>query len=334
MVKLNNKAKKVLREDVAPLIYPDRQAMPLAFDQSFLAIERVLKMSKRPLRVQIVSDLHLEMPTTQISPLEFSRDAPIVLLAGDISNGKDGVAQAARLFAHANHIIMVAGNHEYWDQGKDIDLINLEIREAAERYSTTNTRFHFLENETVQICVEGIDLRISGATLWTDLDLFGNKPLAELNARNGIPDYKLITGRDGAHFTPKESLERHKCSRRTLMREFIETDFQGPRLVVTHHAPSLRSIAPEYAWYDISPCFASRMDSLLQMGPCLWAHGHTHNSFRYGGGDEAFVVCNPRGYPGDRGEPSNPHYDPQFVVNLVKNADGNWTALPEADLEN
>jgi len=67
-------------------------------------------------------------------------------------------------------------------------------------------------------------------------------------------------------------------------------------VVVTHHAPSLKSIEEQYRGQSLSAAYASDLDDVVAgSGAVLWIHGHTHSSADYLLGNTR-VVCNPRGY--------------------------------------
>jgi Icc-related predicted phosphoesterase len=72
--------------------------------------------------------------------------------------------------------------------------------------------------------------------------------------------------------------------------------FDGGTVVVTHHAPSSRSVHTRYARDLLSPAFASSLEKLMDGDRALlWVHGHMHDAFDY----EIYgtrIVCNPRGY--------------------------------------
>jgi hypothetical protein len=70
-------------------------------------------------------------------------------------------------------------------------------------------------------------------------------------------------------------------------------------VVVTHTAPSLRSIAERYQDDLLSAAFASDLERFAARAN-LWVHGHTHIGCDYVLGD-CRVVNNPRGYV-DEGE--------------------------------
>jgi Icc-related predicted phosphoesterase len=75
------------------------------------------------------------------------------------------------------------------------------------------------------------------------------------------------------------------------------------RCVVTHHAPSARSLRGDYTEGLTPAMYASDLEPLvLAYQPELWLHGHVHRSSDYMIG-AARVVCNPRGYFGHEVNP-------------------------------
>lgn len=97
----------------------------------------------------------------------------------------------------------------------------------------------------------------------------------------------------------------------------LAESFDGQTAVVTHHAPSSRSVHPRYARDQLTPPFASNLESLIEgEWAALWVHGHTHESFDY----EIYgtqIVCNPRGYALEA--LLNPDFRPDFVVDINRN---------------
>jgi Icc-related predicted phosphoesterase len=73
------------------------------------------------------------------------------------------------------------------------------------------------------------------------------------------------------------------------------------------------SVAKRYANDPLNPAFASSLDDIIEnYQPVLWIHGHTHERCDY----ELFgtrVVCNPRGYPGEK---RGSAFDPGFIVEV------------------
>ena len=79
-------------------------------------------------------------------------------------------------------------------------------------------------------------------------------------------------------------------------------DADAKVVVVGHHAPSALSIAEHYKdSHLMNGGFSSDLSEFILDNPKikLWTHGHMHDAFDYYIGDTR-VVCNPRGYPGER----------------------------------
>ena len=92
--------------------------------------------------------------------------------------------------------------------------------------------------------------------------------------------------------------------------------FDGPTVIITHHAPSPRSIHPRFDGALLNACFVSNAEHLLAAGSAdLWVHGHTHDSVDYLLGSTR-VVCNPRGYMRN-GVAENPCFDVDLLVEVA-----------------
>jgi Icc-related predicted phosphoesterase len=105
---------------------------------------------------------------------------------------------------------------------------------------------------------------------------------------------------------------RHRGSLAWLRKE-LETPFSGPTVVITHHAPSMRSNPLRFAGSPISGAFYTHLDDLIEeTQPVLWIHGHMHNSSDYRIG-KTRVVCNPYGIAW---EDINPEWNPEVIVEV------------------
>jgi hypothetical protein len=86
-------------------------------------------------------------------------------------------------------------------------------------------------------------------------------------------------------------------------------------VVITHHAPSKRSIHPRFADSLLNACFVSDAERLVDGSRAsLWIHGHTHDSFDYVLNGTR-VVCNPRGYA-KNGMNENRSFDPNLAIEI------------------
>jgi hypothetical protein len=86
---------------------------------------------------------------------------------------------------------------------------------------------------------------------------------------------------------------------------------EGPTVVVTHFAPSLRSHDPRYGLTPGTAGFCNALDPLLPHAD-LWVHGHLHCPVDYQAG-RCRVVANPLGYA-HKGEQT--HFNPHAVISL------------------
>ena len=115
-------------------------------------------------------------------------------------------------------------------------------------------------------------------------------------------------------FTPEDSAALFDTNARWLERALSEP-YAGPTVVITHHAPSRKSIHPRFANSLLNACFISDAERLVHGSRTrLWIHGHTHDSFDYVL-NGARVVCNPRGYA-KNGVNENPRFNANLVLEI------------------
>jgi len=250
------------------------------------------------LKLEIMSDLHLEFGDCKLAP----SNADVVILAGDMAPGLRGLNSASTLFGD-RPVVYVAGNHEYYNHS--LPALTEEIRQQAK-----GSTVHFLENS--EIVIRGV--RFLGCTLWTDFELFGRefREIATMLASEVMNDYRVIrSSLDSGKFRPDQSRQLHLESRAWLG-QALDRPFDGPTVVVTHHAPSMKSIDPE-DWDDpIVAAYASNLESLMDGSKVkLWIHGHTHRSVDYIINGTR-IVSNQRGYP----EQSRTGFQPGMVLEV------------------
>lgn len=251
------------------------------------------------MRLHVFSDLHVDaVPGFEPWPA-----GDMVVVAGDVCEGVDAAfGFLRRHIPLPTPIVFVAGNHEFY--GRDIDAELALARAIAPRYAIT-----FLENALG--IVGGV--RFIGATLWTDYDFYGEdlRGAAVETARVGLNDHVAIRCEGGTPcFMPWHARQRHGASR-AFIESALSASFDGPTVVITHHAPHERSVHPRYRSSLLTAAFVSDLSELMHRhAPALWVHGHTHASFDYRVG-RTRVVCNPAGYGTE-----NPAFDPALIVDL------------------
>lgn len=254
------------------------------------------------MKIQIFSDLHADVRAPR--EIIVSPEIGAVVVAGDTCQGAESAFMHLRLSVPMQvPIVMVMGNHEYYRREFHEELAR--ARGAAPLYGV-----HLLENDTVT--VGGV--RFIGATLWTDYALFGEANLgrAMVAASRGLNDHRRISWskQPWQRFRPQEALLLHRTSRKYIEQTLART-FEGPTVVVTHHAPHVGSLHPRYANEILSAAYISDLGQLIEtVQPDLWIHGHVHASFDYMVGSTR-IVCNPHGYGSE-----NADFNPSLVVGV------------------
>jgi Icc-related predicted phosphoesterase len=269
------------------------------------------------MKIQLLSDLHLEsnpgfVPTT-------APGADVLVLAGDIGSYQNhsalsaagdtdfGLGRFAPSQGWPTPVLFVPGNHEY--DGLDFDEAHQRLQETCARLGIT-----WLEREVLQLG----GVRFVGTTLWTDFDALGplaGKPLPEkIPAHFSHPNSQYtrqLKARDKAFRAANYYLRKTGTQRagepwlaegvreqallcQDWLSAALSAPFEGPTVVVTHFAPSLRSADPRYGETPGTAGFCNALDALLPQAS-LWLHGHLHcpSDYTHQG---CRVVANPLGY--------------------------------------
>jgi Icc-related predicted phosphoesterase len=246
------------------------------------------------MRLYIISDLHLEFAPFEPPAV----DCDVVVLAGDTDLKLRGLRWALDKFPN-RPVLYVFGNHEFYGE-KWPRLIE------KGRALVAGTNVQILENETCEIA----GWRFFGATLWSDFQVTGDMAQASHAASAVMTDYKKIRHWPSLRkFTPLLARQAHADSLLAL-RRFMESGDPSRSVVITHHAPSARSLPEKLRTDPVSGSYASNLESLIgKTGPRLWIHGHIHQPSSYLLGNTQ-VIANPRGYPGELG------FNKAFVLDL------------------
>jgi predicted phosphodiesterase len=259
------------------------------------------------MRLLIVSDLHREVWREHAPAIEPRTSKPdVVILAGDIDTGARAMAWANQTFAGLP-VLYVHGNHEGY--GKNLDDVQNELVVACAAID----HVHYLNCTEHQL--DGV--RFLGTTLWTDFRLFGDehRPRAMAEAQEAMNDYKRIRlASQGYRKLRASDTERWHQVQRLWLRQKLDTPFAGPTVVITHMAPSMRSVPEEFAGDIVSAAYASNLDELVGKAD-LWVHGHMHTSSDYLIG-KCRVVCNPCGYKSQAATPENREFNPGFIAEV------------------
>jgi predicted phosphodiesterase len=254
------------------------------------------------MRAQIMSDLHIDFHGPHGIP-RLAQGAALVVVAGDTCQGLVRAIDALRSAYPNCEIVMVAGNHEYYGFCLPDEL-------SAGRARAKDLGVHLLECNTVVID----NLRIIGATTWTDYDLFGEELRipAMRTAAGVMMDHKRIKWRKQPwhRFRPDEARALHLQSRAYIDKELAKSH-HGPSLVLTHHAATIEAVAPQFQRSLISAAYASELLPIVDRHqPDWWVSGHTHMSLNFQRG-KTRLISNPAGY-GDE----NPSFDTSLIIEV------------------
>lgn len=261
------------------------------------------------MKLLIYSDIHLERQS--FTPSHNAGGADVIVLAGDIGQGTDGLIWASSTFPD-KPIVMVLGNHEFFG-GRDFHAFVSEAKTKAAELD-----IHLLEND--EVFIGGV--RFLGATLWSNFELFSPDACRlqwlKQEALASIKDYSPgqikvapeVGDAEGssASLTPDTTIQRHWASRAWLEKA-LAASVPAKTVVVSHHCPSLQSIPPQFRAGDankFSPIYASDL-RYLGGRAALWIHGHVHESCDYDM-QGTRVICNPMGYCSKELGPQNPAF--------------------------
>jgi len=241
------------------------------------------------MKIAIASDLHLEFVPLKLTNTE---NADVLILAGDICVVKH-ITKYLDFFKECSeqfkHVVYVVGNHEHYNY-----TFNNTVKDLKETLSIWEN-IHVLDNETFEL-----DGKVFiGTTLWTDM----NKGCAQTmsQAEAFMPDFRIVKYNDDVNYTkltPLQSTKEHDKSVKYIQ-HVIENSKDKDVIVVSHHAPSKKSIHRRFAHETLmNGAFHSELDYMMELADKikLWIHGHMHDEFDYTIGITN-IVCNPRGYP-------------------------------------
>lgn len=252
------------------------------------------------MKLRIISDIHCDINSGKNTNLNFTSD-DFVICCGDISG--DRIATEKWINKNIKQGIVVGGNHLGYNHetfGKE-ESLNLSIKYLQNKFQGP---VYFLENQSIIVN----DICFIGCILFTDFNLYGNPDGCKFVAQKFLNDFrnvKLYKNGKLTTISTDNQLEFHKKSI-----AYIEKTCQKYKdkkvVVVTHHAPSFKSISEEYKNDLLSAAFASNLDYLPKRYPNikLWCHGHIHSSTDYKLGNVR-IIANPLGY-GDENSAFNP----------------------------
>ena len=249
------------------------------------------------IRIQFVSDIHLEMiqysyfdPSQIVQPGE----AEFLALCGDIGYPEDAILEEFIRFCSRNYrmVFWLPGNHEFYSPSA---ANRMTIQDKVQRMEALTRKFsNIILMDQVGINIPGTPIRIIGCTLWTEIPQdFASQAAKYMN------DFRLIYKTPTERLSVEDVNTWHKSDRAWIESEIRATEQSGQELVVlTHHLPTQRLVHEKYEGHPLNVCFATSLDSMIRYPIRAWLCGHSHTA------NEArvnTVLCalNPVGYPGE-----------------------------------
>jgi predicted phosphodiesterase len=232
------------------------------------------------MKIRYMSDLHLEflqspLPAAYLQEIRPGPDEACIL-AGDIGDPYSANYLQLMRYMSANfkRTYVVAGNHEYYNNGRSVAVTTEYLVEFFEQF--TNVRFLNNEAEVYEGFV------FVGTTLWSHI----------ADPRYTINDVTQISGLDVVAYNKLHAI----CV------DFLRSLAQERLVIITHHVPSRRLIKKEYLEGRFAPYnqwFSCDLDELIRDAGgriVAWFYGHTHSAgaTRL---DHVPFFCNPIGYP-------------------------------------
>lgn len=250
------------------------------------------------MKIRVISDLHIDV--NRHIPIEYDDDI-FTVVCGDVSGYAEDTIEWVK--NNVRRGVFVEGNHIAYSGKYTIPESHAQLEYCfplGEDVSYLNNSYKVVD-----------EIVFVGGTLWTNFRLGfpidinipekGIEEAAKYAQKNmaiakvGMNDYRLNRLTDGL-LQPENTFFWFYETMETIAN--VCEKFSNKKIVVvTHHAPSARSLDERYVNSIPNPCYASDMDAFIEQNQniALWCHGHIHEATRYQIGNTE-VVCNPRGY--------------------------------------
>jgi len=217
------------------------------------------------MKIQYVSDLHLEFPENR----EWLENNPIpvtgniLILAGDIvplHQRKHYGHFFDTLSSNYEQVYWLPGNHEfyYYDVAPYAHHVCEQIRENVWLVNNASFIHH--------------RIKLIFTTLWGYI-----QTKEKMIIENHVSDFLLIRY-NNSPFTSEHFNELHAIALNFLSHELSEEfETADKKIVVTHHVPTKINYPARYVRSAINPAFAVELkDFILQNKPDYWIYGHHH----------------------------------------------------------
>ena len=270
------------------------------------------------MKLRILSDLHLDINTRM--PFNIKDKEVFTVVCGDVSGYY--LKTTKWLNKNVKNGVFVAGNHILYN--KSGHSLQYQLKQFENSYPLDDS-ISFL-NDNYKIVD---DIVFVGGTLWTDYSLYG------IERKDKYMWYALWYLNDFHYgrINSRKNVMKEKKSQTIMLRpEYCAIMFQHTILtidkvcrnfpdkkvvVVTHHAPSEKSVPSIRRNDKVTPAFASNLEDFILRHPNikLWCHGHIHTASDYNIGG-CRVICNPRGYAKYNEDAEHTGFNENLIVEI------------------
>lgn len=264
--------------------------------------------------LQIASDLHIEnYPDPKLTDF-ITPSSPNLALVGDI--GIPYMPSYSRFLDECSktfeNTYLITGNHEYYQHKNEFNkrLTMVETNELIGDLVKKYKNIHYLNNNSASL----YDYTILGTTLWSPLPLAQEK-LCKMLVQS-MNDYRMIFKSSSPSGIKTEITDNDVTTLYYNNFNWLGTNItqhsNNKVIVLSHHLPSYKLVAPQYKNSWLNFCFASDSDRLMLPNVKYWFCGHTHTAMNKMIGGCRCIV-NPFGYSGENGHNG---YKRDLVVTL------------------
>ena len=241
------------------------------------------------MKIQFVSDLHLEFPENRAylaeHPLEVTGD--ILLVAGDtayldLPDSKEDTYSRYAFWdwaaGHYQRVIVCFGNHDFYGR--------YDLATMSDGYcKQIRSNVHAYYNSVVHL--GGVDIIVS--TLWAYI-----KPENSYMTEGGVNDFYRIRHNGYRLSSDTFNQEHERCLR--FVKKAVSESSAKCKIVLTHHVPTDLCTAPEFRDSLINGAFTVELGNYIaESGIDFWIYGHSHRNIEAQIGDTQ-ILSNQLGY--------------------------------------
>jgi len=201
------------------------------------------------MNIWVMSDLHID--TARYSVPTTPKGTNIIVVAGDVADGHRLSASwlARHLVPRGLPVIYVTGNHDYY--GHDLN------DDAEVLYADCGVELLCAHRPVLDIA----GIRLIGVTLWTDYRINGDEADAQFWGKRSMPDFSAIDV-SMRRIRPNDLAQLHH-EQKHIIETALHEPFDGPTVVVNHHAPHPKSLRSELLRDATNGSFASDLEYLI-----------------------------------------------------------------------